>query len=94
MACGSALLADFLRTQCPDRRAACPGRLPGEPSSQREVGLVSQSHAALPSKTQIVWVEAHIPETAPTGLPGLAVLLHFPSAAGGLDGQAALPLAG
>lgn len=54
---------------------ACPGKLLGEPSSQREVKLVSQSNAALPSKIEIVWVEAQIPETVPTGLPGLTVKL-------------------
>lgn len=71
---------------------ACPGKLPGEPSSQREAKPVSQSSPALPSKTELIWVEAQLPETVPAGLPCLAVptTLSLHSAVR-LSGQAPLP---
>lgn len=74
---------------------ACPGKLPGEPGSQREAKPVSQSSPALPSKTEMIWVEAQLPETVPAGLPCLAVptTLSLHSAVH-LGGQAPLPSPG
>ena len=71
-----------------------PGKLPGEPSSQREAKPVSHSSPALPSKTGMIWVEAQLSETVPAGLPCLAVptTLSLHSAAR-LGGKAPLPSA-
>ena len=71
-----------------------PGKLPGEPSSQREAKPVSHSSPALPSKTDMIWVEAQLSETVPAGLPCLAVptTLSLHSAAR-LGGKAPLPSA-
>lgn len=76
VACDSALLADFLRTQCPDQNSM-PWQVAWSAQQPKGVKLVSQSNPALPSKTEIVWVEAQIPETVPAS-PCLAWLC-FPS---------------
>lgn len=72
VACDSALLADFLGTQCPDQNSM-PWQTAWRALQPKRSKACFKSNPALPSKTEIIWVEARIPKTVSTGLSCVAV---------------------